>query len=286
LNINKYQKQSDCFYKGEKYSVRDNGAVFRHAGINKSLRKLDNFWTFGKPNAKGYLVFASEVVHRIVAFAFLGLPPTPQHIVDHIDTNRQNNRPENLRWLTKLENILNNPITLKKIELVCGSIEAFLKDPSILRNHDGVSRNFDWMRTVSPEEAKASWERLSNWAKSEYSSPKVGSLGEWIYTPTKIAENEINPNENIHQDSISKRIEEILEEVELDTGISIEKFSSKGKKREYISARAYAAYKLRSEIGLSDQGIGELIGRSKSTVYTYLKNHRSYILDANWYSNK
>ncbi|WP_294143305.1 HNH endonuclease signature motif containing protein [uncultured Sanguibacteroides sp.] len=33
------------------------------------------------------------------------------YVVDHIDTNRQNNRIENLRWLTKLENVLLNPIS-------------------------------------------------------------------------------------------------------------------------------------------------------------------------------
>lgn len=80
-----------------------------------------------------------------------------QHIVDHIDTNRQNNRPENLRWLTKLENILNNPITVKRIIFHCGSREAFLKDPSILENHMNEDLNFVWMKTVTPEEAKYLW---------------------------------------------------------------------------------------------------------------------------------
>ena len=67
-----------------------------------------------------------------MAYAFLGEPPTNQHVVDHIDTNRQNNRPENLRWLTRLENALLNPITRAKIENICGSIEAFINDPTIL----------------------------------------------------------------------------------------------------------------------------------------------------------
>ena len=35
--------------------------------------------------------------------------------IDHIDTNRCNNRKENLRWFTKLENALNNEITRNKI---------------------------------------------------------------------------------------------------------------------------------------------------------------------------
>lgn len=123
-NLNDFGREAECIYKNERYSVRDNGAVLRHPRNNKPIRKYDNRWTFGKPNNNGYMLIASEVIHRIVAYAFLGEPPTIQHIVDHLDTNRQNNRPENLRWLTKLENILNNPITLKKIIFHRGSIEA------------------------------------------------------------------------------------------------------------------------------------------------------------------
>ena len=184
VNLNDFERETECVYKDEHYSVRDNGAVFRHARKNKPLRKkYDNQWTFGKPNNNGYMLIVSEVVHRIVAYAFLGKPPTTQHIVDHIDTNRQNNRPENLRWLTKLENILNNPITVKRIIFRCGSIEAFLKDPSILQNHINEDPNFEWMRTVTPEEAQISWERLSNWSTRENNntSSKGASLGEWVF---------------------------------------------------------------------------------------------------------
>ncbi len=181
VDLNDFKRKAECNYKNERYSVRDNGAVFRHPRENKPLRRNDNQWTFGTPNNNGYMLIASEVVHRIVAYAFLGEPPTTQHIVDHIDTNRQNNRPENLRWLTKLENNLKNPITVKKIVLHCGSIEAFLKDPSILRNHVNEDPNFSWMRTVTPKEAQISWERLSNWANTDSISTKGGSLGEWIF---------------------------------------------------------------------------------------------------------
>lgn len=182
VNPDEFQQQEECFYKGERYSARDNGAVFRHARKNKALRKYDNKWTFGKPNNFGYMLIASEMVHRIVAHAFIGAPQTNEHIVDHIDTNRQNNRPENLRWLTKLENILNNPITVKKIEFHCGSIEVFLRDPSILKNYVKADRNFEWMRTVTPEEAQISWQHLSNWAKKkEHISTNNNSIYEWLF---------------------------------------------------------------------------------------------------------
>lgn len=43
-------------------------------------------------------------VHRLVALAFLGAPPSPFHEVRHIDGNRLNNHAENLAWGTSKEN--------------------------------------------------------------------------------------------------------------------------------------------------------------------------------------
>lgn len=183
VDLNDFERQAECLYKDETYSVRDNGAVLRHAREGKNLRKYDNQWTFGKPNNNGYMLIVSEVVHRIVAYAFLGEPPTSQHIVDHIDTNRQNNRPENLRWITKLDNILLNPITLSRIIFKYGSIDNFLSDPS--KPLDGeLEKNFVWMRTVSKEESKNTRENLLNWAK-EGKLSKGGQLGEWVFSKLK-----------------------------------------------------------------------------------------------------
>ena len=128
VSIDDYNEVKDCIYKDEHYSVRDNGAIMRHQREGMRKRKLDEVWSFGTPNiVTGYMDFCGERVHRIVATAFHGQAPSDQHVVDHIDTNRQNNRPENLRWLTKLENILANEITLKKVEMICGSVEAFFE---------------------------------------------------------------------------------------------------------------------------------------------------------------
>ena len=182
ISVNDCHREVDCTYDGNRYSVRDNGAVMRHPRAGKRPRPTDNQWTFGKPNKNGYMYISQIRIHRIVATAFHGEPPTPEHVVDHIDTNRRNNRPENLRWLTRLENALLNPITVSRIEFICGSIDAFLADPSILR-HGSLNRNFEWMRTVSPEEAQACRERMHLWAKSDKPTPGGGSLGEWLFKP-------------------------------------------------------------------------------------------------------
>ena len=180
IDLGDFNQEIECIYKDERYSVRDNGAVLRYTIDGKKKRPTDNIWTFGKLNTKsGYLEITSVRIHRIVASAFHGEPPTKEHVVDHIDTNKQNNRPENLRWVTRLENILLNPITARRIENICGSVEEFLADPSKFRNKF-PDPNYEWMCTVSKEEAQLSLERMLFWAKSNNPS-KGGSLGEWIF---------------------------------------------------------------------------------------------------------
>jgi len=43
-------------------------------------------------------------VHRLVAYAFIGIPPTSKHEIRHFDGNRQNNNYSNLSWGTRTEN--------------------------------------------------------------------------------------------------------------------------------------------------------------------------------------
>ncbi len=170
VDVNDFTQAKDCVFEGERYSVRDNGAILRHSSEGKRARANDNHWTFGKVNKdNGYLHLASVRIHRIVATAFHGAPPDPKYVVDHIDSNRQNNRPENLRWLTRLENTLQNPVTRKKIEYLCGSIDAFLENPSML-NDRPIEPNYSWMRTVTKEEAENCKSRMAIWANSENKS--------------------------------------------------------------------------------------------------------------------
>jgi hypothetical protein len=169
-------KELICQYRDEQYSVRDNGEVFKHSRAGGRKRPTDNKWTFGKLNKRsGYLEIATVNVHRIVATAFLGVASTKEHVVDHIDINKQNNRPTNLRWVTRLENILLNSITAKRIAKVCGSVEEFLANPSKFRDKF-PDPNFSWMCTVSAEEAQISLRRMLSWANSDKDS-SGGSLG-------------------------------------------------------------------------------------------------------------
>lgn len=208
-----FEQEKECTYKDEVYSVRDNGAVMRHARPGKIKRKLDEVWTFGiKNDTNGYMYLATARVHRIVAAAFLEKEPSPTHVIDHIDTNKCNNRPENLRWVTRLENALNNSITRKRIILCCGSIENFLANPSLLRINS-VGQMFDWMRTVSPDEAKVSKDKLERWAKEDSEPSGKGRLGEWVYQKDGNARTE----PDIEYETVTKSLTENALQIEWRT---------------------------------------------------------------------
>jgi hypothetical protein len=186
LDINEFSKEMVCEYKGRRYFVRDNGAVYRPCKDDGVTRRWDEQWTLGKFDPQtGYMLIGQERVHRIVCTAYHGEPEGDRNVVDHIDTNRCNNRPENLRWVTKLENTLLNPITRAKVELICGSVEAFLANPGLLYGHESENPNFSWMRAVTKEEGERSLQRWKEWAakpkeermaKGERKGP-----GEWLY---------------------------------------------------------------------------------------------------------
>lgn len=178
--IDDFEKEVEVEYEGERYLVRDNGAVLRKNQYRKKARRNDNKWSFGIPNSSsGYMFYSGTRVHRIVCSAFHGSTDVSELVVDHIDTNRQNNRAENLRWVTRLENILQNPITLRRIILAYGSLDAFFADPSKFQQKD-KTQNIQWMRTVSKEEAQRTLERLISWSNSGRLFSGNG-LGEWIY---------------------------------------------------------------------------------------------------------
>lgn len=93
------------------YQVSNHGKVRRAAYSSKCHKPL------GEPlaahhQANGYLAVnlyrdgqvKRRLVHRLVATAFLGTPPSILHEVRHLDGSRDNNHSDNLCWGTRSEN--------------------------------------------------------------------------------------------------------------------------------------------------------------------------------------
>ena len=64
----------------------------------------------------GNNTFKNYWFHILVCTAFHGPRPSPRHQVDHINRDRFDNRPENLRWVTPRENSMNSITHIRKLE--------------------------------------------------------------------------------------------------------------------------------------------------------------------------
>ena len=105
------------------YEVSNLGRVRsldRWVNNNGSLVLLKGKYKLLTPDVKGYLRTHIRKnnkgkpykVHRLVAEAFIPNPDNKPE-VDHINTDKKDNRVENLRWVTAKENS-DNPLTKKK----------------------------------------------------------------------------------------------------------------------------------------------------------------------------
>ena len=94
------------YLKGIK--CREDGAVFVPAAFGHAAH-----WTFGYRHPKGYrrvtIARKSHPVHRLICEAFHGICPEGCE-ADHINRERNDNRPENLRWVTRSENLCNRAV--------------------------------------------------------------------------------------------------------------------------------------------------------------------------------
>jgi len=87
------------------YEVSEFGDV-RRAKTGRAIKP----WVNGKTRYTFFSLYSRNVkknipAHRLVALAFLGLPPSPGYVVAHNDGTRNNNHQSNLRWDTPKGNM-------------------------------------------------------------------------------------------------------------------------------------------------------------------------------------
>ena len=95
--------------------------VNRKGDVRSTKGNQDRLLKHKKSNSNGYpMVTLTQrigrkpplyvCVHKLVAFAFLGLPPTPYgrtkgcSMIDHIDEDKTNCNADNLRWVSRSQN--------------------------------------------------------------------------------------------------------------------------------------------------------------------------------------
>lgn len=92
---------------GDKYTNTVKGHELTPYTVGQGYLRVD-LYKYGKRTHKK--------VHRLVAEAFLKKIPGKESI-DHKNTDKTDNRVENLHWVTQKEN-MNNPLTIEKIKQV------------------------------------------------------------------------------------------------------------------------------------------------------------------------
>ena len=145
------------------YYVNRQGQIKSTKGTIERLLKLS-------PHNTGYLQVSltqrigrkkpiKVLVHKIVAFAFLGPPPTPYgqdvncSMVDHIDEDKTNNHADNLRWVNRSDN--NNKCAYNRFG---GKVRTELKTPEERREASRIA-NRDYARRRRADGSKREYDR-------------------------------------------------------------------------------------------------------------------------------
>lgn len=85
-----------------------------------------------------YAGFTMVPLHRIVAYTFLGRPPTPLHTVDHINRKREDNRVDNLKWASPTEQLANREFSRYMIKTVAQGQEKVFDSLTAVSNEHGI----------------------------------------------------------------------------------------------------------------------------------------------------
>ena len=117
-------------------------------------------WQFGYRTCLGYRQVTYKgrnwLVHRLICEAFHGMAPSDKPECDHIDRVRDNNCADNLRWVSREENLANaiHPARLfpKFGVRPCVDLNAYYRakyraDPN--KSHRNIKRREEWEKIIA-----------------------------------------------------------------------------------------------------------------------------------------
>lgn len=81
------------------------GLVRRGVKAGRLMTVTLNSWGYPTVYLKNLTKRTGVHVHRLVAIAFISPPPTADHRVNHINSDKMDPRVENLEWVTHAENM-------------------------------------------------------------------------------------------------------------------------------------------------------------------------------------
>ena len=118
------------------YQVSNAGRVKSFRSGERILKQCNDGFGYPKVRLWRDATGMTVHVHKIVALAFIPNPDNKPEI-DHINTNRMDNRVENLRWVTRKENT-NNPLSISNYKKTTNIylVNARKRKP-VLQIHNG-----------------------------------------------------------------------------------------------------------------------------------------------------
>ena len=125
-----------------RYFITSKGLIFSLASgelkqLNPTMRgKNRNQYLFVRLELEGKLKGVN--IHRLVAENFLGPKPSDEHVINHIDGNKQNNDVSNLEWTT----VAGNTQHAYRTGLAGGRKHGSYKGPVCAENEEGFGYVF------------------------------------------------------------------------------------------------------------------------------------------------